>query len=157
MTDIAPWRIETPNGDITADFLDGALFDTAPGSMVSPTFAFVSDGVDTAPSDRHAELQTFVDAAQERTTIRVGTTSEGKPYYREELSGYADVDSLLVALVPEQHDRGAVWAVLRGGSDETPSVERDVFVWSLELTVLERYDSADSRTDIENAYSDEVL
>jgi hypothetical protein len=154
---ISPWRIETANGDITADFLDGALFDTSPGASISPTFVFASDGVDSMPQARFEALETYVDAAHERTTIRVGTTSDGRPYYREELSGYADVDSLLVALVPEQHDRGAVWAVLRGGSDETPSVERDVFVWSLDLTVLERYDSLETRGEIEDAYSDEVL
>jgi hypothetical protein len=154
---IAPWRIETDIGDVTADLLDGRLFNTDMGADISPTFAFVSWGNDTPPIDRHAALQPLVDAAQEGTTIRTGTTSTGQPYYREELSGYADVDSLLVALVPEQHDRGAVWAVLRGGTDETPSVERDVFVWSLEATVLERYDSADSRSRVEDDHSDEVL
>jgi len=154
---ISPWRIETASGDVRADFLDGTLFNTSPGASISPAFVFASDGVDSSPRTRFDALETYVDAAHERTTIRTGTTSTGQPYYREELSGYPDVDSLLVALVPEQHDRGAVWAVLRGGGGETPSVERDVFVWSLEATVLERYDSADTRTGIEDAYSDEVL
>lgn len=89
-------------------------------------------------------------------TIRTGTTSEGQPYYREELAGFDDVGSLLVALRPDTGDRGSVWAVLRSGTDPTPGTEADVFVWELELTVLRRYEGED-RSEIEDEFGDEVL
>jgi hypothetical protein len=151
----APWTIETETETVTADLLDGQLYETSPGSDITASFAFVSWG-DGDPRNRHGQLQAFVDAAVDGTTIRTGRTSTGRPYYREELSGYGEVGSLLVALVPASGNRGGVWAVLRGGTDQTPSVEEDVFVWQLDVTVLERYDGED-RATIEDAYNDEVL
>lgn len=155
MAEIAPWTIDTDVGVVRADFLDGELFDTKPGAEISPEFVFVSGGVDGTPGDRHAELQPLVDAAVDGTTVRTGRTRLARPYYRETLSGFPSVGSLLVALVPDE-GRGGVWAVLRSGTDATPSVERDVFVWEFELTVLERYDEADDRETIISTYQDEV-
>ncbi|WP_135827296.1 hypothetical protein [Halorussus halobius] len=155
MGEIAPWTLETDAGDVRADFLDGQLFNTQPGGEIEARFVFVLDGVDETPSERHGQLQSLVDAAVDGTTIRTGRTRRGRPYYREVLSGFPDVDSLLVAMVPDE-GRGGVWAVLRSGADATPSVERDVFVWEFEATVLTRYEEGDSREDIEAAYRDEV-
>ncbi|QLG63077.1 hypothetical protein [Halorarum salinum] len=160
MTAIVPWTIETSVGDVTADWLEGTLFNTAPGDEVTATFAFVSWGEPVSPRDRHGALQPLVDAARDgvtiRTGVRGGATDTGLPYYREELTGFDEVDSLLVALLPEGDRRGAVWAILRSGSDATPGTEGDVFVWELELTVLKRYEGED-RAEIEAEYGDEVL
>jgi len=154
MADIAPWEIDSTAGTVTADWLEGQLFDTAPGSEVTATFVFVDDGVATDPATRHEQLQAYVDAAQEGATIDVGATATADPYYVESLSG-ADVDSLLLALTPKGDRRGAVWAVLRSGSDATPAVEEGIHIWELELTVLQRF-AGEDRSTIKTQHRHEV-
>ena len=170
---ISPWVIETETVDIVADFIEGQLFDTAPGSEISASFYFVSRAKVDDAQERHEALQPFVDAAVDGITIRARRNARSKPYYREDLVGY-DIDSLLVALVPRYlspygengygdlygspiRDRGAVWAVLRSGSDNSIAVERDVYAWDLDLTVLKRYDESDDREDIVTEFRDELI
>lgn len=154
MAEIAPWTIETAASTITADWLEGQLFNTAPGSEITATFVFVDDGVDADAAGRHEQLQAHVDAAREDVTIAVGMTARGEPYYWEALAGAA-VDSLLVRLAPQSGSRGGVWAVLRSGSDATPAIEDGVYIWELELTVLQR-DGGEDRSSIENKFAHEV-
>ena len=145
------WTIETDRGIITANGHEGRLFDSAPGSEISPRFAFWDDG----SADRHAALQRLVDAASEQT-IRIGE-SGGRPYYRERLAAFEDVDSLLVGLAPDGDRRGAVWAVVTGGRDETPSIERELYIWTLECVVLRRMQPGDDRESIEAEFTNEVI
>ena len=146
------WHIETEVGQVEADGLVGGLFDTTPGADVSATVEFI--GADAL--DRHQALQPLVDAALEGETIRIGSRA-GRPYYRERLEAFEGVDSLLVRLDPIADARGSVWAVLRGGTDESPAVERSVYVWSLELTVLRRAEAGDERDGVEAEFTNEVV
>ena len=148
------WTIDTTIGTVKADFLEGQVFDTQPNIEIEPTFVFKESAEGDART-RHSALQALVDAAQEQT-IRVGEAG-GKPYYRERLEAFDDVDSLLIGLTPEGDNRGAVWAVLVDATDETPSIERDVYVWTLECVVLRRQSPGDKRKDVIDEFSEEVV
>lgn len=150
MSAVAPWDIETASETITADWLEGQLFNTAPGSEITATFVFVDGGVDADAASRHGDLQPYVDGAKPEVTIAVGTNARGQPYYWEALAG-ASVGSLLFRLSPQNGGRGDVWAVLRSGSDVTRAAEERVFIWELEFTVLQR-DEGETRSTIEGSY-----
>ena len=148
------WQLDTDVGVIEADALVGQLFEKQPGQTVTTTWLFKDDNELESAVDRHASLQPVVDAAQEQT-IRTAS-SAGVPYYRERLAAFDNVNSLLIAIRPRDESDG-VWAVVVDGADETPTIRRDPFIWSLDVFVLRQIKAGDTREQVESEFADEVI
>lgn len=143
------WTVDTPDdGDITGLYLYDELYTPVPGSTINPTFEFPS-------KTAFDNFRKYVEAAKEQT-VSSGTSYNGIPYYREDLTSYSNVSALSFGLVPTVSNNADVWAVLTGGTDGS-NVTRSDNVWELEFVVIADHDAYTDRTDLENNRKSQVL
>jgi len=150
-----PWTIGTAQGDVVANNLQDPLPTIQIGETIQPRFRFTPGAGVSDPETRWEALSPYVRAASEQT-IRASRNADGEGYYREDTSGFDDVDSFLVSVEPPAKFSGSgVWGVITGGRDRSNSV-RTVLRWDLDVVVLAPLGDYADRAAAETALKDEV-
>lgn len=102
-------------------------------------------------------LRSYLDIDPDNA-VRRGVSDRGLPWFRERVPAIASVSTFLVDVETSDNlDWPEVWALIVGGSDETPLAgEAVVYRLNLTLFVLAPLDEHDSPSSVRSAYGDDI-
>lgn len=160
MADDPNWLLDTnrADGGIVVNMIPADMPEYSPGSTLTVPLTFWSD------SSLTDSLQTRYEAARDYLDyggrVTVTQAINGTPHFRERIPSDADVDSIVVDLVPQTsadwNYTPGFWAVITGGDDVSQYVD-DFARLDVQMTVIAKADDYADRTALKNDLAGAVV